>query len=257
MRPALIVARKELRDHLRDYRSLLLSCLLALMGPVVVSLVSLSDRVNGENGGAVVLGMLSVFALVTAFSGGAEIAMDATAGERERRSLLPLLLNPIPRSELTLGKWIAVTIFTLAALALNSAGLVAVLAWVKPVMLVARAPQLAVWVGLGLIPLAMLGAAVNLFFAARCRTTKEAHAALQGLVFVPMFGGMFLVFFPHGIGSAWWVVPIAGQQALVGLPGQAMPFLRATVLAIVTLAAAIPALIGVNQVLNRDDLLSE
>jgi sodium transport system permease protein len=256
MRPALIVARKELRDHLRDYRSLLLSSLLALMGPGIVTLVSLSDRVGGETGGVVVLGMLSVFALVTAFSGGADIALDATAGERERRSLLPLLLNPIARRDVTLGKWMAVTIFTLAALALNSAGLVAVMAWAKPVMLVSRAHQLAVWVGFGLVPLAMLGAAVNLFVAARCRTTKEAHAALQGLVFVPMIAGMALVFFPQVIGSAWWVVPIAGQQALIGLPGQ-LTLLRAGILATVTMAAAIPALIGVHRVLNRDDLLAE
>jgi hypothetical protein len=107
-----------------------------------------------------------------------------------------------------------------------------------------------------LVPLAMLGAAVNLLVAARCRTTKEAHAALQGLVFVPMIAGMALVFFPHVIGSAWWVVPIAGQQALVGLPAQ-LTLLRAGILATVTMAAAIPALIGVNRVLNRDDLLAE
>jgi ABC-type Na+ efflux pump, permease component len=35
------------------------------------------------------------------------IATDSTAGERERGSLEPLLINPIPRFELVAGKWLA------------------------------------------------------------------------------------------------------------------------------------------------------
>ena len=68
MTPSLAVAAKEIRDHARDVRSLLSSELMALMGPAVVFLVSLSDRARGPEGATVLLGMLSVFALVSAFA---------------------------------------------------------------------------------------------------------------------------------------------------------------------------------------------
>ncbi len=256
MTRALIVARKEIRDHLRDRRSLLSAASLALMGPIVVLLVSFSDLARGSDGPPMLLSMLSVFALVSAFAGGTNIAMDSTAGERERRSLLPLLLNPVPRSDVLIGKWIAVAAFSVAALALNILGLVLVLARAAPAVLVVRAPQLVVWVILGLVPLALLGAAVNLLAAAMCRTTKEAHTALSFLVFVPMIGGMFLVFFPGSIDHVWFALPIVGQQSLIGLREPHVPLARGAIVALVTIAAAVPALMGATGVLNRDDILS-
>jgi sodium transport system permease protein len=257
MKPSLIIARKEIRDHVRDTRSLLSSVLHATMGPAVVMLVSFSEPARNANGRALLLSMLSVFALVSVFTGGMNIAMDSTAGERERRSLLPLLLNPTPRSALVVGKWIAVTLFALAGLALNVAGLVIVMVWAAPSLLVRHAPQIAMWVWFGLVPLAPLGAALNLFVAATCRTTKEAHTCVAFLMIAPMLAGMFLVFFPGRIADWWVAMPIVGQQALIafGMQGHHVPLARGAVLAAVTIAAAAPALLGATRVLNRDDML--
>lgn len=253
---ALIVARKEVVDHLRDRRALLNSTLLAVMGPAVVFLVSLSSRAGGENGPTVILGMLSVFALVSAFAGAIDIAMDATAGERERKSLLPLLLNPVPPAALIVGKWIAVTAFALAAVSLNVLGLVTVLTWRAPALLASHGQQVAVWIVCGLLPLALLGGAISVLVAVRCRTTKEAHSALTIMVFVPMIVGMFLVFFPAWVGQVWFLVPIVGQQALIGLRDQPVPLVGGVVLALATMAAAAATLIGAVGVLNRHDVLS-
>lgn len=131
---AVVVARKEILDHLRDRRAVLASAMMALMGPGVVMLVSLSGRSGGRDGGAVLLGMLSVFALVSSFAGAIDVAMDSTAGERERRSLVPLLLTPVSRRDLILGKWLAVTSFALLAVALNSLALLTVLRLSDPVL---------------------------------------------------------------------------------------------------------------------------
>src|ERR1039458_3641612 len=49
--------------------------------------------------------MMSVFTLVAAFVGGMNVAMDTVAGERERQSLLPLLMNRVRRREIVVGKW--------------------------------------------------------------------------------------------------------------------------------------------------------
>jgi sodium transport system permease protein len=218
--------------------------------------VSMSDRLRHQDGSPVILGMLSVFALVSSFIGGVDIAMDSTAGERERQSLLPLLLNPVRRSSVVLGKWIAVTVFALASLALNCAGLILVLAWASPATLASHAPRLAAWIAFGLVPLAGLGAACNLLVAAMCRSTKEAHSALRFLAFVPMIVGLFLVFFPAAIGRTWFVLPIAGQQALIGMAGHPVPLGGAAILALVTTAAVAPALAGAVLLLNRDEMLA-
>jgi len=253
---ALVVARKEIVDHLRDRRSLLNATLLALMGPAVVFLVSWSSRAGGENGPTVILGMLSVFALVSAFAGAIDIAMDATAGERERKSLLPLLLNPVPPAAVIVGKWIAVTAFALAAVTLNVLGLMTVLAWRAPALLATHGQQISVWIFCGLLPLALLGGALSVLVAVRCRTTKEAHSALTIMVFVPMIVGMFLVFFPAWVGQVWFLLPIVGQQALIGLRDQPVPVVRGVILALATVAAATATLTSAVRVLSRHDVLS-
>jgi sodium transport system permease protein len=250
------VARKELLDHLRDRRSVLSAAAMALVGPGVVLIVSLSGRTGGPAGDAVMIGMLSVFALVSSFAGATDIAMDTTAGERERRSLLPLLLTPVPRPDLIIGKWLAVSAFALGAVALNSMALISVLAFAAPGVLASRTLQLALWIALGLVPLALLGAAVSLLVAVLCRSTKEAHTALRYLAFVPMLVGMFLVFFPQGSGRAWFLLPVVGQQALIGLGEASVPLPQTLTLAAVTLAAAVSTLVCATRMLDRDDILS-
>jgi len=251
----LVVARKEICDHGRDTRALMSSALLAVMGPVIVLLISFSDRMRGDGGTPVLFGMLSVFALVTAFSGGMNVAMDATAGERERRSLVPLLLNPIRRSDLLIGKWIAVTVFTLGALVLNSIGLVLVLARAAPLALIWRLPQLIVWVVLGLVPLSLLGAALTLLVATMFRTTKEAQTGLSFLTFMPMIVGMFLVFFPDRANGLSLAVPIVGQQALIGLPAYPVPVAWGALLAVVTMVSTAAVLIAAAHRIDRDEML--
>ena len=200
---------------------------------------------------------MSVFALVSAFTGGMAVAMDITAGERERRSLVPLLLTPIATRDLVLGKWLATCAFALGALALNLAGVAAVMALRAPGSFAANAVPLASWVLLGLAPLACFAAALLLLASAACRTTKEATNWLTFVVFAPMLVGMFLVFYPVSA-NGWLAVPVVGQQliALRALGGAPAPLVYGLSLALVTAAATIPALAGVATVLNRDQVLA-
>lgn len=255
MRLAAVIARKEIHDHVRDTRSLLSSVLMSLMGPSVVFLVSLSGRTRGQEGEAILVGMLSIFALVASFSGAADIAIDLAAGERERHSLVPLLLNPVSAREVIVGKWIAVAAFAFAALMVNGVALTLVLSSADPSLLARRGLQLMVWVGLGLVPLAALGASTNLFVALLCRTTKEAHTASRILAFAPMLVGMFLVFFPAWADRVWFLIPIVGQQALLSVDSS-VPLVRGVLLALVTALVAVVPLVGTIWVLGRDDVLS-
>jgi sodium transport system permease protein len=257
MKATLIVARQELRHHLRDTRTLASTVMYAAMGPGVVLLVSLSNAGDRGRRGALLLSMASVFALVTAASGGMSLAMDTMAGERERRSLVPLLLTPVPRSHLVLGKWIAVSALGLGALSLTLCGFLAVVWWQAPVGWIVLA-QLGVWALFGLVPLALAGSALHLVLAARSRTAQEAHGWHSIAMFVPMLAGMFLMFFPAWIGGWWFLAPVIGQQAIVArsLAGQPVSVPEAALLAIATTAAIVPALLATRRALERDDVLA-
>ena len=50
---------------------------------------------------------------------GLNVAIDTTAGERERQSLEPLLVNPIHRVALVVGKWLTTSIFSVAGIVLT------------------------------------------------------------------------------------------------------------------------------------------
>ena len=65
--------------------------------------------------------------IMATFIGGMNVAIDATAGERERSSLEPLLVNPVPRRSLVLGKWLAASVFSGASVGLALAGLLVAL----------------------------------------------------------------------------------------------------------------------------------
>jgi sodium transport system permease protein len=49
--------------------------------------------------------------MITAFTGGMHLAIDTTAGEKERKSLEPLLINPVPRWQIMTGKLITTMLF--------------------------------------------------------------------------------------------------------------------------------------------------
>jgi sodium transport system permease protein len=87
----------------------------SLMQPVVVDEIDLSTPTSRAT---LVLGMLSYIMLVVTLVGGLSLAIDATAGERERGSLEPLLTAPVPREHLIYGKVLASACFMTVALAL-------------------------------------------------------------------------------------------------------------------------------------------
>jgi sodium transport system permease protein len=240
----LTVAQKELIDSWRDRRSVVAAALYCLMGPGVVTMVSLA--VHGERSQPVLIAMMSVFTLVSAFVGGMNVAMDCIAGERERRSLVPLLMHPVTRLDLLLGKWLAVAAFSIAGLALNLAGYVPLLH---------RAPPLALAVCL--VPLALAAAALELWISVLCRCVKEAHTYLSMLVFVPMGLGMFMVFSPVANHGWWKLVPVAGQQLQLeaGMRNAPLDPLAIILLSLGTAVLAGVALVAAADRLEQDDVV--
>ena len=68
---------------------------------------------------AILLGMMSYFFIFALLMGGMYLAIDTTAGERERGSLEPLLSLPVTRDQLMLGKIAATCVFMAVSLLLS------------------------------------------------------------------------------------------------------------------------------------------
>ncbi|MDX2011194.1 MAG: ABC transporter permease subunit [Myxococcaceae bacterium] len=85
----------------------------ALIRTVRPTLVALG---SSRGGATRLLFLVPLVALVSAVIGALAIAIDVTAGERERGSLEPLLMNPVSPWSLVLGKWLAVCTASLVTL---------------------------------------------------------------------------------------------------------------------------------------------
>jgi len=135
-----------------------------------------------------VLGMLSYVILLVTLAGGMYLAIDATAGERERGSLEPLLTAPVSRPHLIYGKILAAATFMSLALALVMLSLLFTIQRVPLEELGMSAnfgPAVALGVFAGTLPFVAVGAALLTVIASFTRTYKEAQTWLSAVLLVP------------------------------------------------------------------------
>jgi ABC-type transport system involved in multi-copper enzyme maturation permease subunit len=115
---ALIITRREVRDSLRDWRILAPIIILTLFFPVLMS-VTARLAINWlASYGAPLIGtrMIPFLLLIVGFFPiSLVIALETFVGERERRSLEPLLATPLSDGQLYLGKTLAATVVPLMA----------------------------------------------------------------------------------------------------------------------------------------------
>jgi sodium transport system permease protein len=182
--------------------------------------------------------------------------MDTVAGERERRSLLPLLLNPVPRLRIMLGKWLAVSLFSVLGLTLNLLGFAMVIAASGMHMSVAWTRFLPAVI-MGIFPLALFASSTQLLISTVCRAVKEAQNYLSMIVFLPMSIGMFVVFFPAARRVWCGFIPLLGQQLGLELlmNGGELHWIQPIVLGCVTLTLALLVLRLAANRLYRDEIV--
>ena len=175
-----------------------------------------------------VLGSLPLFFLLAAFVGGMNVAIDTTAGERERGSLESLLCHAVPASALATGKWLAAFSFALLSIAVMLLVSVAVFARASFEGLgvsirFGAAEALAVF--LVLLPLAFLVPAIQMLISIHAKNFKEAQTQLSLLMFLPMIPGFLLI--TGALEKQDWMfsVPILGQQLAIFemLGGETIP----------------------------------
>lgn len=145
-----------------------------------------------------VLGMMTYFILFAMLMGGLYLAIDATAGERERGSLESLLTVPAARETLIYGKILATCCYMLLSLAITLAAFTVCLRFVELERLGMSAnfgPAVAMKVFLVAAPFVLLGAALMTVVASFTRSYKEAQSYLTVVLLVPtmpiVFAGLY------------------------------------------------------------------
>jgi sodium transport system permease protein len=226
---SLVVFRKEVRDGLRDRRSLFSAMMFCWLGPLLVGMLWRQPPA---------LALLPAFLMITAFTGSMNVANDSMAGERERGSLEPLLLNPVSLWDLVFGKWLAICAFGLAGVVLTLLVALGVL-YATPLHARMHASGL-LWMLLVAVPLVPLAAGIDLAICTFAQTPKEGNSYLGVVLLAPMLTGLLAEFYPVSLNAAVAAIPLLGQQRMLSaLTRGQIPHM-----AWVALSAAVAVLLG-------------
>ena len=225
--------------------------------PIVLHPIDLSTPTSRS---ALALGMLSYLVLLTMLMGGMYLAIDATAGERERGSLEPLLTVPVRRERLVYGKMLAASAFMALSLVLTVTAFAIALPFVgfeRFGMSADLGPQVAVEIVLACLPLLPLGAALMTLVAAYTRSYREAQTYVGLVMLVPTLPLVFAAILGLQPRASLMAIPSLGQHFLIMslLRAQPLPagYVALSVSATLALGAALVFLVG--RLYQREALL--
>jgi sodium transport system permease protein len=166
----------------------------------------------------VVLGFMTYFVLFAMLMGGLYLAIDSTAGERERGSLEALLSLPVARSSLVGGKMLATCAYMSASLAISLTAFVFVFRFV-PLERLGMSANLGVGTALEFfaicVPFIPLGAALMTFVASFTRSYREAQTYLTSVLLVPTLPIAFASVYSLKTRSSLMFIPSLSQHLLM------------------------------------------
>ncbi|MGI9270236.1 MAG: ABC transporter permease [Woeseiaceae bacterium] len=183
---------RRARNAIRAYNQQIVALRLVGRGvsPLVVQAINVDDvdvsTPSGRSG--ILLGMMSYFFIFAMLMGGMYLAIDTTAGERERGSLEPLLSLPVTRERLMLGKVAATCLFMAMSLMLSLWSFFFALKFM-PLEQLGMTPNFGPAVVIAaffvLAPFILLGAAVMTLVASFTKSYKEAQTWLSIVLIAP------------------------------------------------------------------------
>ena len=183
---------RRVRTALRSYSQELAAIRLVARGvsPMVLRPINVDEiDVSTPSGrSALLLGMMSYFFIFALLMGGMYLAIDTTAGERERGSLEPLLALPVTRGQLMLGKIAATCVFMAVSLMLSLCSFFVALKFMPLEQLGMTpnfGPDVLVAAFLVLAPFILLGASLMTLVASFTKSYKEAQTWLSIVLVAP------------------------------------------------------------------------
>lgn len=186
-----------------------------LLTPVSVDAQDLSTP--AQRAGLLASFMLPILVGVVVVQGGLFIAIDVTAGEKERHTLEALLVTPTSDVELFLGKLAAVFSMSSIPIVLTLMGY-----WAASNLLpesMTDGAVLPIQVVLGAIlltlPLALFVNVVLMIISIRTKTFKDAQSSAVPVNLGVVFTAMAAAFVPP-TAAGMYLIPVYGSSAVIG-----------------------------------------
>ncbi|HEV3180988.1 MAG TPA: ABC transporter permease [Steroidobacteraceae bacterium] len=257
-------ASARLHALIREYSALIARLRIAARGIDPLTLAPLAvqdiDVATPASRSVLALGTLSYLVLLTTLMGGLYLAIDATAGERERGSLEPLLTLPVRRAHLIFGKILATCAYMALSLMLTVLAFAVMLRFTG-LERFGMSANFGPWVAARLIllclPLVPLGAALMTIVAAYTRSYREAQTWLGLVLLVPTLPLALAAVKGLRPTLALMAVPSLGQHFLITslLRDEPLPkaYLALSVGATLAIGAALIAVAG--RLYRREALL--
>lgn len=188
------------------------------------------DLSNAQERGATVFNVILMFLAMAVMTAGMQIATDSTAGERERGSLEPLLLNPVPRWQLVTGKWLASALMAFIGMLATLLVMLNAVSKLPIEDLGIRfhlgAPRIAMLIA-AMGPLALLVPAIQTWMSCFAKSFKEAQSYTVILVIPVAFLGVLTT--TYSMANRPWLPAIPmlsqymlGTEILAGKPASSM-----------------------------------
>jgi sodium transport system permease protein len=232
------------------------------VSPQLLTPVEIEERnlAPAQARGARLLFIVPWAALIVAVFGALSVAIDVSAGERERGSLEPLLMNPVGVGSIVLGKWAVVMCYSVVIVVLTMLGFLASMRFISSETLGALMQlqwrEVAIFFAV-LLPFAALMAAVNMLAATFGRSFKEAQTYVSYIAMAVQFAALVPVFLT--VRDAFWqlLVPSVAQLSVLmkTLRGEALAAEHLLVPAAVCAAGTVLCLLLQARLLRREQLV--
>ncbi|RMF44272.1 MAG: hypothetical protein D6755_09360 [Anaerolineae bacterium] len=219
LRPALTITRREIRDQFRDWRIIAPIVVLTIFFPGLMNFTARQAVNFVAKYGAEIVGdrLIPFLLMVVGFfpiSISLVIALESFVGEKERRSIEPLLCTPLKDWQLYLGKLLASMAPPLLASYLGTfvylIGVYRQVGWKPPLMLLAQILTLVI-----VQTIVMVSGAV---VVSTQTTSARAANLLASFIIIPMallIQAESVVMFWAQYNALWWI--ILGQLLLAGV----------------------------------------
>ena len=187
-----------------------------LLRPIDITENDLSEDVFGAG---MVASLIMYLVFFSTMMGGFYLAVDTTAGERERLSLEPLLSLPVTRTQVAVGKYLAILGFCFVSFLLPIASVAIWLSFMPESFFGDGGPPVLVsFVKLALVsfPVCFLMTGILMAVASYSKTIKEAQTQMGIAMILPMAPFFAVQFLNIKTGTLINAVPILSQYILAG-----------------------------------------
>ncbi|WP_341939036.1 ABC transporter permease [Marinimicrobium sp. C2-29] len=208
----------RVRGQLDGYSQTLAAQRMAIRGfdqGVLQPLDIVESELSKEDMGAGIIGNLLMFLVVLSMTmGGFYLAIDTTAGERERLSLEPLLSLPITRFQVTLGKYLAILAFVGVAFVTPVISASILIQFIPEQFFgSANSPSTFTLVKVLILnaPLCLLISGFLMAIAAYAKSIKEAQTQLGMAMLLPMVPFFVTQFMDVSLDETTRLIPVLSQ----------------------------------------------